>query len=236
VASRALVAAVAFLILPTSAHAQQGNAARGARVYQACAPCHSLEPDRNMTGPSLSSLWGRAAGTLPSFTRYSQALKSSGIVWNNQTLDAWIANPQRVVHGNLMTFAGIADAAARADLLAYLRDATQPGSAAQRSAQGGMMGGMGGMMGGGAVPSLKKLDDEDRVQSIAYCRDTYEVATADGKKRQFWELNLRFKTDSSEDGPTRGAPALVGAGMLGDRADVIFAAPDEVSTFVKAGC
>jgi len=49
-------------------------------VYGACGACHSLEPDRNMTGPSLAELWNRKAGTLPSFHRYSGALQSSGIV------------------------------------------------------------------------------------------------------------------------------------------------------------
>jgi cytochrome c len=91
-------------------------------------------------------------------------------------------------------------------------------------------------MGGGAVPNLKTLDPEDRVQSVGYCRDTYEVATADGKKRKFWERNLRLKTDSSDDGPTKGAPALVPAGMMGDRADVIFSGPDEISEFVHKSC
>jgi cytochrome c len=74
------------------------------------------------------------------------------------------------------------------------------------------------------------------VQTVRYCRDTYEVTTADGNKRQFFERNLRFKTDSSDDGPTKGAPALVSAGMMGDRADVIFSAPDEIGAFVSKSC
>jgi cytochrome c len=85
-------------------------------------------------------------------------------------------------------------------------------------------------------PSLKALDPEDRVQTISYCRDTYRVTTGDGKTRAFWERNLRLKTDSSGNGPQKGAPALVGAGMMGDRADVIFAAPEEISEFIKPGC
>ena len=97
---------------------------------------------------------------------------------------------------------------------------------------------MGGMMGrmGRSVPNLKTLDPEDRVQAIAYCADTYRVTTADGKIHQFWERNLRFKTDAGEDGPQKKAPALVGAGMMGDRADVIFAAPEEISGFIIARC
>jgi len=62
------------------------------------------------------------------------------------------------------------------------------------------------------------------------------VATADGKVPDFWERNLRFKTDVSDEGPQTGAPALVGAGMMGDRADVIFASPDEISGFISHRC
>ena len=74
------------------------------------------------------------------------------------------------------------------------------------------------------------------MQSIRYCRDTYKVTTADGKTHDFWERNLRFKTDSGDDGPRKGAPALVGAGMLGDRADVIFADPSEISRLITDRC
>ena len=91
-------------------------------------------------------------------------------------------------------------------------------------------------MGGGRVPNLKKIDAEGRVQSIGYCPDTYTVTTADGKTRDFWERNLRFKTDSSEDGPEKNAPAIVDAGMLGDRASVIFATPEEISGFITREC
>ena len=234
-AALAVIALVAFV---PPASAADGNPTRGQRVFQACAACHSLEPDRNMTGPSLADLWHRKAGTLSSFDRYSPALKGSHIEWDDKTLGEWIADPQRLVPGNQMTFPGIKDAQQRQDLLAFLKEATQPGAqAAQRNGgMGGMMGGMGGMMGGGHVPSLKQLDPEDRVQAITYCRDTYTVATADGKTRKFWERNLRLKTDSGNDGPDKNAPALVPAGMMGDRADVIFANPDEIGQFVKSRC
>src|SRR6266568_395338 len=82
---------LAFL---SSALAQNGEATRGQGDFRACAPCHSLEPDRNMTGPSLACLWGRKAGSLPSFERYSDALKSSGIIWDDPSLDGWLTDPQ----------------------------------------------------------------------------------------------------------------------------------------------
>jgi cytochrome c len=63
-------------------------------------------------------------------------------------------------------------------------------------------------------------------------------------KRQYFRVwlirlappNLRFKTDVSTDGPRAGAPAIVPAGMMGDRADVIFASPDEISPFIRHQC
>jgi cytochrome c len=232
---------VALIALSTliSAHAwaADGDAARGERLFGACAACHSLEPNRNMTGPSLAGLWRRKAGTVSSFPRYSPALKSADIVWDDKTLDQWLTDPRGFVAGNTMTFPGIPNAQQRSDLLAFLRSATQPGRAPPAAAQGGgQMGGMSGMMGGNVVPNLKRLDPEDRVQTINHCGDTYKVTTADGKTRDFWERNLRFKTDVSDEGPQKGSPAIVGAGMMGDRADVIFAAPGEISGFIADRC
>jgi cytochrome c len=209
-----------LLVMPYQAVAQPGDARRGERMYRACVACHSLEPNRNMTGPSLAEVWNRKAGSLASFPRYSPALKSAGIVWTDDTLDEWIKEPQHFIPGNSMTFPGMKDARQRADLLAFLKDATRPGHA-PKTEGGNQMGGM--MMGGGAVPNLKKLDPEHRVKSITHCGDTYKVATADGKTQDFWERNLRFKTDVSDDGPQKEAPAIVPAGMMGDRADVISA-------------
>jgi cytochrome c len=221
--------------------ALEGNPTRDQRVFGTCAACHSLEPDKNMTGPSLARLWGRKAGALPSFSRYSPALKSANIEWNDKTLDDWIADPQHVVPGNQMTFPGIKDARQRSDLLAFLKEATQPGVSQQAQGRGdgmgGMMGGgMGGMMGGGQVPNLRKLEPSNHVQSISHCNDTFTVTTADGTTHKFWERNLRLKIDTSGDGPEKNAPALIGAGMMGDRADIIFADPGEISGLIVAKC
>jgi len=228
-----------FLALGAQTLAADGNPTRRQRVFGNCAACHSLQPDRNMTGPSLTDLWGRKAGRLTSFSRYSSALKSADFEWNDKTLDEWIKDPQHLVPGNEMTFPGIEDAQQRADLLAFLKGATKKGASqtAQQSGRMGNMGGMmGGMMGGGQVPNLKKLYSAQRVQGITYCKDTYIVTTANGISRKFWERNLRLKTDASEDGPEKNAPALVDAGMMGDRADVIFADPSEISPFITPKC
>src|SRR6202162_5414901 len=168
-----LAGTLAGALLAASANAQTANTNRGQRDFGACAACHSLEPPRHMSGPSLAELWNRKAGGLASFHRYSSALKSSGIVWNDKTLDQWLDDPQRLVPGNTMTFQGIKNAQQRADLLAFLKDVTRPGHAPSQSApQGGRQDGpMGGMMGmgGGSVPKLRKLDPEARGQTIQYC-------------------------------------------------------------------
>lgn len=229
------LAVLTSCVITSQSYAAEGNSARGQRVFGACAACHSLQPDQNMAGPSLANLWNRKAGTLASFSRYSPALKSARIEWNDKTLDEWITDPEHVVPGSQMTFAGIKDAKQRADLLAFLQEATKKGGS-QMAQQVGPMGGMGGMMGGGQVPNLKKLYTTQRVQAITYCKDTYTVTTANGQTRKFWERNLRLKTDASSDGPEKNAPALIDAGMMGDRADVIFADPSEISPFIAAKC
>ncbi|HLZ05195.1 MAG TPA: cytochrome c family protein [Bradyrhizobium sp.] len=230
--------ALAIVVLASPALAENGNPMRGQKDFQACAPCHSLEPDRNMTGPSLGNIWGRKAGSLQSFERYSDALRSSGIIWDDRSLDAWLADPQQMVPGNEMPFQGIKDAGVRADLLAFLKEATKSGAPARtaKNQMNGMGGTMGGMMGGGGERNLKDLTPNAQVKAITYCHDTYRVTTVDGKTRAFWERNLRLKTDSSKAGPRSGAPALVPAGMMGDRADVIFAAPEEISRTIEARC
>lgn len=230
-----VIALAILLTLDASAFAAEGSPARGQRIFGACAACHSLQPDQNMTGPSLADVWNRKAGGLESFSRYSPALKSASIVWNDKTLDEWINSPQHMIPGNQMTFDGIKDATQRADLLAFLKEATKKGGS-QMAQQSGPMGGMSGMTGGGKAPNLKKIFSAQRVQAITYCKDTYTVTTANGQQRKFWERNLRLKTDASADGPERNAPALIDAGMMGDRADVIFADPSEISPFIASKC
>ena len=78
----------------------------------------------NNVGPSLHGVFERKAGELPDF-RYSPAMKRSGITWTPQTLDTFIADPQKMVPANRMPYAGMADADDRADLIAYLLKASK---------------------------------------------------------------------------------------------------------------
>jgi cytochrome c len=178
-----------------------------------------------MTGPSLAGVIGRKAGTLAGFKRYSPVMKSSHVMWNEKTLNSWLTNPDAFIPGTRMIFRGIPDGAIRADLVAYLKEATAPGHIPMEPTAGAP-----------GDPDLKKLAPENKVMSITYCPDTYQVTTADGQSQDFWERNLRFKTDSSVIGPDKGVPAIFGAGMQGDRASVIFSTPEEISAFIKHKC
>jgi cytochrome c len=222
------------LLAVSLAHPALGaaDAKRGASLFRQCVACHSVEPGEHLTGPSLAHVWNHKGASVEGFQRYSDALKKKGLVWNEANLDKWLANPERFVPGTSMTFPGIKEAKDRQDVIAYLRAVAEnkaPQVAQQRG--GGMMMGM--------QPrklDLKNAPAEGQVKSIKYCGDTYTVETADGKSQKIWEFNLRFKSDSSKLGPASGKPVVVGAGMQGDRASVVFASPKEFSEFVSASC
>lgn len=183
-----------------------------------------------MTGPSLAHAWNRKAGAAEGFQRYTEALKRAGITWNEAALDKWLANPAQLVPGTSMTFPGIKQTQARQDVIAYLQAVEE--NKAPSAAKGG-----GGMMGmARSKLDLKNAPPAGQVRSIRYCGDTYTVETADGKTEKVWEFNLRFKSDSSKLGPAPGKPVVVGAGMRGDRASVVFASPREIGEFIKQSC
>jgi cytochrome c len=98
----------------------RGDPAAGKAVYDRCLACHALAYDR--TGPRHCGLFGRRAGSVKDFA-YSEAMKRSGIVWNEKTLDRFLANPLTAVPGTAMGYAGITDARERANLIAWLRQA-----------------------------------------------------------------------------------------------------------------
>lgn len=219
---------VAAIVLDAAA-ARRGDPNRGAALFRQCAACHSVQPGEHLTGPSLARIWGRKAGTVDGFLRYSEAMKGAALVWTEESLDRWLEHPEKVVPGNLMTVPGIKDPAQRADVIAYLGAVSsgQPPSGPS---------GPGGMMAARPRDDLKELGKERRVRAIRSCGDAYFVTTEAGETRPFWEFNLRFKTDSSKTGPAKGAPVLVPGGMMGDRAFVIFSSPEEISATIERKC
>lgn len=105
----------------------EGNADEGSHVFVQCKACHSLEAGKNMVGPSLHGLFGRVAGTAAGYS-YSDAMKAAGaggLTWNEDTLTKYAADPKATVPGNKMPFLGVKDPTKLADLIAYLKQATQ---------------------------------------------------------------------------------------------------------------
>jgi len=116
---RRIIPLFGFLwILLVAFDASAQDVAAGKQVYAQCAACHSIDGSHGV-GPSLQGVIGRQAGSAPGF-RFSRAMKGAGYPWDAKTLDAYIANPQGAVPGNVMPYAGLADARQRADLIAYL--------------------------------------------------------------------------------------------------------------------
>jgi cytochrome c len=113
----AAILVVMGLVVPG---AQAQDAIRGKAVYEACVVCHKLEPKSNEQGPTLIRIIGRRSGALDDF-RYSRAILRANIVWDEVTLDAYLADPQAYIIGMRMPFGGIADKAERADLIAFLK-------------------------------------------------------------------------------------------------------------------
>jgi cytochrome c len=113
-----MMALAAMLAVPPAAPSfASGDAAHGAKVYQDCMICHSL--DKNEIGPKHRDVFGSKAGSVPGYD-YSAALKASNIVWSETTLDKWLTDPQALVPGTKMTFS-LDDAKDRADVIAFLK-------------------------------------------------------------------------------------------------------------------
>lgn len=113
-----VVLATASVYAVTAPARSVGDAARGKTLYQACMGCHSLDEDD--VGPRHRGVVGRAAGSVPGYA-YSPALKNSHIVWDPDTLDRWLTNPQALVPGAKMFFA-MPNAQDRADVIAFLAE------------------------------------------------------------------------------------------------------------------
>jgi cytochrome c len=112
-----LVLAMAGALALGSAQAQ--DAVAGKTVFAQCSACHAVD-EKNGAGPSLKGIVGRASGSVAGF-RYSRALIGVRHEWDVNSLDAFIANPQKAIPGNAMPFSGLPDASQRANLIAYLQ-------------------------------------------------------------------------------------------------------------------
>ena len=102
----------------------QADLQQGERAFIQCRACHSLEAGGiNKVGPNLHGVFDSPAGQAEGFS-YSEALLNAGLVWDLETMDAWLARPSALVPGNRMVFAGIRDPQQRANLIVYLLEET----------------------------------------------------------------------------------------------------------------
>ncbi len=113
-----------FLLFATHGAVAAGDPASGKVVFIQCSACHSLIAGKNGIGPSLHGVIGRKSGSLAGYN-YSTAMKTAGITWGEDTLFKYLTAPKTFVPGNKMPFLGVKDDQKRADVVAYLKEATQ---------------------------------------------------------------------------------------------------------------
>jgi cytochrome c len=99
--------------------AAEGDAAAGAKIFNRCKACHSLEAGENRVGPSLHGVIGRRAGSAAGY-KYSEAMKLYGVVWDAESLGAYLEAPRKLVPGTKMSFPGLKKADDRANVIAYI--------------------------------------------------------------------------------------------------------------------
>ncbi len=118
------VAAIAIAAAGATAQAQSaGDPERGEKAFKKCAICHSVKAgEKKTTGPNLHKLFGRKAASTDDY-KFSDAMKKSGVVWDEKAVDAYLLDPKKHTPGTKMVFQGIRDDKERADLIAYLKKA-----------------------------------------------------------------------------------------------------------------
>jgi cytochrome c len=118
--TRILPLAAVLMALSAGPVLAEGDAAQGEKVYRRCKACHSTEEGQNRVGPHLAGIVGREAGSVEGF-KYSDAMKESGITWDDESLDAYLEDPKGFIAGNRMAFPGLKKEEDRANVIAYLK-------------------------------------------------------------------------------------------------------------------
>lgn len=101
-----------------------GSDRGGEKVYRKCKACHFVDREKNKVGPHLVGIIGRKAGSVEGF-RYSKAMKASGIVWDEETIDEFLVKPKQYIPGNKMIFPALKKEKDRLDLIAYIKARTK---------------------------------------------------------------------------------------------------------------
>ena len=114
-----------ILVVAAFTPAVAGDVDAGEKVFKKCKACHVVDQEKNKVGPHLVNLFGRAAGSVEDYGKYSNALKDSGIVWNDETLNGFLEKPKVYVKGTKMAFGDLNKEEDRLNVIAYLKSFSQ---------------------------------------------------------------------------------------------------------------
>ncbi len=118
------VLATLALLAATGPALASGDVEAGKKVYNKCKACHDISEGKNKVGPTLKGVMGRTAGTVEGYA-YSDAMKASGIVWNEDTLEKYLADPKALVADGKMQFPGLKKEEEIENIIAYIAEASK---------------------------------------------------------------------------------------------------------------
>jgi len=114
-----LAGLITFILIVSIANA--ADPVKGKKVFKKCVACHSLQEGKNKMGPPLNNLLGRKAGSMKGY-KYSKAMKNSGVVWNEESLDKFLTKPRKFIPKTKMSFRGIKKKSLRDDLISFFKN------------------------------------------------------------------------------------------------------------------
>lgn len=118
----AIIVASAALALTATASMAEGNATKGAQLFNRCKACHTIEAGGpNRVGPNLHGVVGRKAASVATYA-YSDALKKKNVVWTEDNLEKWLEKPAAFAPGTKMSFVGLSKEDQREDVIAFLKE------------------------------------------------------------------------------------------------------------------